>query len=446
MEQLIEFYAKKNIKPNEGYRFVRVEYVYLPILQVYLTVTKRDYYGLSLLDEIVLRLIEENVHEVAELVGILGIDRNLLEVTLADLCVKDLIYCTADKCSLMAKGRTALKELSVIQRSKECLKNIYLDPISESVLLDYERLSFVERIYDDDRKLDADFERNDINVFKKNIENIQKIFDEEMSIYADRTKVKPSELLSIDEIEKVFPKFVKLSFAIFVSESGYDIDIVAMDRNMEELLAKYKEEVITQIRTHKILKNVFTKYALRKQYAVTDYDENSQLEDLAKKYYRTQKNSRERDEIKEEIERQIYTDRKLKETEFFYLLSYFTKEEEHMELQIECLDDWCYGNDFFTSVLSRIGAKKIDGIHYSTVRNLDICQKNVNRTVDIDKKKYKQISNLPYFAVVMSSGWKLSITPEDILVLDRYTHIYRYEYILENVNDAHGNNKTVEKS
>ncbi len=29
---------------------------------------------------------------------------------------------------------------------------------------------------------------------------------------------------------------------------------------------------------------------------------------------------------------------------------------------------------------------------------------------------------------------------------DRYTHTYRYEYILENVKDVHGNSKTVEKS
>lgn len=381
MEQLIEFYAKKNIKQNEGYRFIKVESVYLPILQVYLTVTKRDYYSLPLLDEIVLRLIEENVHEISELVGILGIERNLLEVALADLCVKDLIYCTSDRCSLLAKGRTALKELSVIQRSKECLKNIYLDPISGGILLEHERLNFIERVYDDDRKLDADFEKNDINVFKKNMESIQKIFDEEMNLYVDKTKAKPSELLSIDEIEKVYSKFIKLSFAIFVSESGYDIDIVAMDRNMEGLLTQYKEEIITQIRTHKILKCVFTKFALKKRYVSTSHDENVQLAELSKKYYKTQKNSDEREEIKQEIERQIYTERKLKETEFFYLLSYFCKNVEHFEIQVDCLDDWCYGSDFFTSVLSRIGAKKIEGICFSSIRNLAVCQRNINRTV-----------------------------------------------------------------
>ena len=123
----------------------------------------------------------------------------------------------------------------------------------------------------------------------------------------------------------------------------------------------------------------------------TNYDENAQFVELAKKYYKTQKNSDEREEIKQELERQIYTERKLKETEFFYLLSYFCKNEEHFEIQMDCLDDWCYGNDFFTSVLSRIGAKKIEGICFSTIRNLAVSQRNVNRTVEVDKKQYKQI-------------------------------------------------------
>lgn len=431
MEQLIEFYAKKNIKQNEGYRFIKVESVYLPILQVYLSVTKRDYYGLPLLDEVVLRLLDENVHEITELVGILGVERNLLEVALADLCVKDLIYCTADRCSLMAKGRIALKDLSIMQRSRECLKNVYLDPISECILLEHDRLSFLEHVHDDDKKLDADFERNDINIFKKNIDGIRKIFDEEMNIYEDRTKVRPSELLSIDEIEKVYPKFVKLSFAIFVSESGYDIDIVAVDRNMEGLLAQYKGEIIAQIRNHKILKKVFTRFGLNKQYTYTSYGENLELVQLSKKYYKTQKSSEEREEIRQEIERQIYTKRKLKDAEFLYLLSYLCKNEESFVISVDCLDDWCHGNDFFTSILSRIGARKLDGIYYSTVRNLVVCEKNIKRTVEVDKKQFKQISNLPFCSIETNSGWKINVIPEDILVLDGNTHIYRYEYILD---------------
>lgn len=60
-----------------------------------------------------------------------------------------------------------------------------------------------------------------------------------------------------------------------------------------------------------------------------------------------------------------------------------------------------------------------------------MCQKIISRTVEVYKKKYKQISNLPYFAIGMSNGWKITIIPEDISVLDSRTHIYRYEYILE---------------
>lgn len=434
MEQLIEFYAKKAIRPNEGYRFVKAESVYLPILQVHLGVTKRDYFCLPLLDEIVLRLLDEKVLEISELVGILGIDRNLLEVTLADLYVKDMIYCKAEHCSLMAKGRTALHDLSCVERSKECLKNVYLDPINNTVLSEYEHLNFIEKVYDDDKKMDADFDKDNINIFKKNIDSIQKLFEDEMSIYHDTTKIKPSELLSIDEIEKVYPKFVKLSFAIFVSESGYDIDITSVDKNMEKLLAQYKGEIISQIRNHSILKKVFTKYALKKHYGIPNYEDDDALTELSKKYYITPKGSAEKEEIRQAIENSIYSNRELKDTEFDYLFPFMCKNTNEFVINLDCLDDWCYGNDFFTTVLSRIGAKRIKQINYSTVRNLNVCTKNINRTIKITVNQLQQKRNLPYFSVEMDNGWKITICPEDIPILDTNTHIYRYHYILEQNN------------
>jgi len=439
MEQLIEFYAKKTIRPNEGYQFIKAESVYLPILQVHLGVTKRDYFCLPLLDEMVLRLLDEKVFEISELVGILGIDRNLLEVTLADLYVKDMIYCKAEHCSLMAKGRSALRDLSCVERSKECLKNVYLDPINNTVLSEYEHLNFIDKVYDDDKKMDADFDKDNINVFKKNIDSIQKLFEDEMSIYQDTTKVKPSELLSIDEIEKVYPKFVKLSFAIFVSESGYDIDITAIDKNMEKLLSQYKGEIISQIRNHNILKKVFTKYALKKHYDIPSYGENADLPELCKKYCMTPKGSAEKEEIKQAIEKNIYSNRKLKDTEFDYLFTLMCKSTNEFAINMDCLDDWCYGNDFFTMVLSRIGSKKLKQINYSNVRNLNICTKNINRTVKITENQLQQKRNLPYFSIEMESDWKITIFPEDIPILDNNTHIYRYNYILEQINTSNQN-------
>ena len=85
MDKLIESLLNINIRKNEGYIFVKQEDIYVPIIKTVLSITKRSFYRLPLLEEIVLRLINENLQEIDELANVLGIDRKLLEVTLADL-------------------------------------------------------------------------------------------------------------------------------------------------------------------------------------------------------------------------------------------------------------------------------------------------------------------------------------------------------------------------
>lgn len=85
MDKLIESLLNINIRKNEGYIFVKQEDIYVPIIKTVLSITKRSFYRLPLLEEVVLRLINENLQEIDELANVLGIDRKLLEVTLADL-------------------------------------------------------------------------------------------------------------------------------------------------------------------------------------------------------------------------------------------------------------------------------------------------------------------------------------------------------------------------
>lgn len=105
MDKLIESMSNINVRKNDGYLFIKRDEIYVPIMKTILSITKRSFYSLPLLDEIVLRLINEGIQEIDELVNILGIDRNLLEVTLADLSVKDVIYCTTNRCSLLANAQ-----------------------------------------------------------------------------------------------------------------------------------------------------------------------------------------------------------------------------------------------------------------------------------------------------------------------------------------------------
>ena len=68
MDKLIESLLNINIRKNEGYIFVKQEDIYVPIIKTVLSITKRSFYRLPLLEEIVLRLINENLQEIDGLI------------------------------------------------------------------------------------------------------------------------------------------------------------------------------------------------------------------------------------------------------------------------------------------------------------------------------------------------------------------------------------------
>ena len=281
MDKLIGAMSNINVRKNDGYFFIKRDEIYVPILRTVLSITKRSFYSLPLLDEIVLRLINEGVQEIDELVNILGVNRKLLEVTLADLSVKDVIYCTTNHCSLLAKGKQALRELRTVQRKKDIIKNVYLDPINRKIILEHEKYQFVDKVNVNDKKLDAEFEVNDIDIFKENIDSVNRVFLDEMSIYNDKTKSELDELLSIDSIENVYVKFVRIPINIYISSEGIDIDIMAVNKRNDYLLTLFKGEIIEQIRKKKVLKNTFVKYGLRKKFSEIDFSTVSNIPSIS---------------------------------------------------------------------------------------------------------------------------------------------------------------------
>ena len=70
MDKLIESLLNINIRKNEGYIFVKQEDIYVPIIKTVLSITKRSFYRLPLLEEVVLRLINENLQEIDELANV----------------------------------------------------------------------------------------------------------------------------------------------------------------------------------------------------------------------------------------------------------------------------------------------------------------------------------------------------------------------------------------
>lgn len=416
MDKLIESMSNINVRKNDGYLFVKREEIYVPIMKTVLSITKRSFYSLPLLDEIVLRLINEGVQEIDELVNVLGIDRKLLEVTLADLSVKDIIYCTTNRCSLLTKGKQALQELRTIQRKKDTVKNVYLDPINKKIILEYENYQFVDKANVNDKKLDVDFEVNDVEIFKENIDSVNKIFLDEMNIYNDKTKSDPDELLSIDSIENVYVKFVRIPIYIYVSSEGIDIDIMAVNIKNDSLLLLFKSEIIEQIRKKKVLKNTFVKYGLRKTFLGIDLEENENIKNDLQKYRRNKGN---RDELEPIIEKEILSDRKLLDEEFEILIKYFADKCENFRINTYHLDDWAK-SEWCGKVLSVLYSKKLLSIGYAECYDFRKALSIIRRTMpECSRDKIVQIRTDCYFSIVFDEKYIITGVPKDIVIMDR---------------------------
>ena len=428
MDKLIESLSNINVRKNDGYFFVKRDEIYVPIIRAVLSITKRSFYSLPLLDEIVLRLINEGIQEIDELVRILGIDRKLLEVTLADLSVKDIVYCTTNRFSLLAKGKQALRELRTIQRRKDTVKNIYLDPINHKIILDYENYQFIDKVYVNDKKLDADFEVSDTEIFKENIDNVNKVFLDEMNIYNDKTKSEPDELLSIDGIENVYVKFVRIPIYVYVSSGGVDIDIMAVSKRNDSLLALFKSEIIDQIRKKKVLKTVFVKHSLRKPFLGLDLEENDKLKEGLQKY---KKNKSDRDELKQIIEKEIFSDRKLMDEEFDVLIKYFADNCESYKIAVYHLDDWVK-SEWCSRILSILNGKKLSAIGYEECYNFRKTFSIIQRMIpEYARNKVIHTDADSYMSLVFDEKYIISGIPKDIEIIDSNTHIHKVDFYLQ---------------
>ena len=417
MDKLIGAMSNINVRKNDGYFFIKRDEIYVPIIRTILSITKRSFYSLPLLDEIVLRLINEGVQEIDELVNILGIDRKLLEVTLADLSVKDVIYCTTNRCSLLAKGKQALRELRTVQRKKDTIKNVYLDPINRKIILEHEKYQFVDKVNVNDKKLDAEFEVNDIDIFKENIDSVNRVFLDEMNIYNDKTKSEPDELLSIDSIENVYVKFVRIP-----------IYIMAVNKRNDSLLTLFKSEIIEQIRKKKVLKNTFVKYGLRKNFSGVDLEENEKLKNDLQKF---RKNKGDRGELGRIIETEIFSDRKLMDEEFEVLLKYFADKCEKYKIIVYHLDDWTK-SEWCSKILSILNSKKLFEVGYAESYDFKKAHSIIQRTMpECSRDKLAQVKTDCYLSLVFDEKYIITGVPKDKVIIDSNTHIHQVEFYLQ---------------
>lgn len=437
MKTLVEKLYKNKIPHNEGYTFVCNEDIYIPIYQVYLNITKRISVPLNVVEEKALELINVGVHNINEIADILGIERNLLEITIADLYTKDMIYTTSDNCKLLTNGRDALKTLDRSERKPDFLKDVYIDSITGEIMDNVEQYKLLDVVNYDDLKLKPAYIINDVEYFCKRFNDINIIFRKEMSIYQDIRKENlnrsmgkeveiTDELISIDSIDKLYVKFYKVPICIYISNTGNDIDIIPKNKSSLGFREEHKTILIEQIRNQKIMRKIFNKYSLNTVYSQISLIENVNIEKRLRDYY-LKKNKE--DEDLRVIEDLIFNSRKLADGEIDDMLYYLIKNSNNIKIYIDKLEDFAWNTNFIT-ILTSISIKTNYYLYYNRFNDERKAINQIKKTVKSLNKNYFKEEHSYYIKYIFDDITEIVAVPYNINVFESDIKVKKLDYFL----------------
>lgn len=427
MKGLAEQIYKGMVPQNEGYTFLFQDNVYMPVFNTVLRVTKRIMVPLNLVEEKVLQLIDAGIYQIDEMSNILGLQRKLLDITIADLYVKEFITTTSDSCKLLLKGRSALNELVSSEKRQDILKDIYINSISGEILIDMEDYDIMDKVREDDNKLKPLLELGNIQDYIKRYKEVKELFDAQNKEIVIGNMRKPvEELLSIDKIENIYIQFIKVPICVFVSNNGIDIDIICRNNKIADLIADYKDVIIRQIVDKKVLKNHFVYKKLRNEYNGIIYAENGIYLDELKKYYFFKKKTME---DKEKIEEKIFSSRKLYPGEYEILIKYLSSICNEVTISVDKLEDWVYSNSFIRQLVELNKEIKVS-VEYGQSVDVEKSQKQIAYNYK-ESINYVEKANGYYISWNFDNQYKIYGIPQYKKVISETTSVVNIEYYIE---------------
>jgi hypothetical protein len=397
LKKLVEDLYQHIVPINEGYDFLFSDEIYVPVYETVLIVTKRTIMPISLVEEKILQLLNAGILQIDELSKILGLNRRLLEVTLADLYSKDLVAVSSNSCRIMSAGREALNSLSRTEKKQDILKNVCLDGILGN-MIDASDYQLLNNARNDDNKLKPQIPTGKVEYYIERFKEISQIFNEENRLYfSEGIQPIQEELLKIDKVENTFVRFIRIPIHVYVSSNGIDIDVVAATYRMTELLVEYKDYIIEQLNSKKVLKNHFKLRKLSSQgYEGDTYPEKGELLDELKKIHYN-KNKKGLDY--RSVESRVLCNRKLSNGEYREILKYLSKSAEDVELFVDNLEDWSYNSNFTGTLADNIGKAKLSIYYRESV--------NEKKSIDQIKWNYNNIGHCEKFETGYYICWKI---------------------------------------
>lgn len=422
IEKYINEIFQNQISENKGYIYVTTETIEVPMYRVTLNISKRRITNLELVEEMILRLSSIGITNLDTISGVLGLPRDIVDITVGDLHLKNLAYHSSGNCILMAKGRESLKNLSIMTREKDLLNNVYVDAVTGEINGE-KNPYFREGFTYNDTKMKHIYDANIIEHYRRNMDCIRNIFEQSAKIYLDDNMKVQDELVSIDTVEDITTGFIDTPIHIYVSETGYEIDIISQRRSQRKFLEDRKEVIIAQLRTRKLLQNL-TSYSPNSHTNLLKKDclSSREVYDCLKEVKKDATNI----DFEQQVHNILFSSRVLFDNELIDFCNLAFLEARKIEIKIDNLNYWSKNHKFLTICSFLKQNTECYIYYYDSGENITFPIKKIkNSCPNINDKHIIKATHNNWFQIVIDSTLSINTFAEPVKVFADNRYILR---------------------
>ena len=136
MKEIIENFGRLIPPTYKGYQFVKRIPVYIPFADTGLEILEKKEVALPFTYETILKLLSCEINNLVDMATLLGLELDILKEIIAQMAFEDLLTISEETLVITCKGKDALRELKKISVTKKQINQIYVNLISNEIILD----------------------------------------------------------------------------------------------------------------------------------------------------------------------------------------------------------------------------------------------------------------------------------------------------------------------
>lgn len=416
INKYINFLKNKRVKEYEGYNYICSLKIYVPISCCCINSVIRKEAGLQLVEEMVLKLIANNIFNIDEFSKILGLDKEIINNIVGGLYVKNLLTITGENCSLTLIGTNVLKNMKEIKLQPEKIYPVYINLITGEIYTErynnqikkYSRGSYILS-----RKI-----KIDNNFINTNFNTISDIFDEQQRNYNYSESTK-REVYKIENIDEKSIEYLELAVNIYKSKLGGEIEI-ASNENIDDM----KDEILTQMINENKFKYIFKSHSKNKiiDDSKLEYILNENTEEIKRILDEHNKSKKDQKFKLEELFYKLFKkDRTLLDNELEIMISELSESAKFITIYCEKIEQILFRSDLIDPIIKAIKKGTKINIFYTNSKNFDVNTKYAFKShPELKEVKLEKINDIIIkdTKINFESKFEIILEKYDLLVLD----------------------------